>query len=101
MRSIVRDAPVAQNKMRDELSRRMSPLMLDIRSDEHYDTFYVLTYIYNLDMLDQMGWDDNETNRLVARQRIAEALDSAADSGKYAAELSALDDLCPVACCQS
>jgi 1-acyl-sn-glycerol-3-phosphate acyltransferase len=88
------DAPVAQNKMRDELSRRMSPLMLDIRSDEHYDTFYVLTYIYNLDMLDQMGWDDNETNRLVARQRIAEALDSAADSGKYAAELSALDDLC-------
>lgn len=89
----VENAPVAYNEIRDELYRRMSPLMLDIRTDELYDTIYAACYIYNLDMLDEMGWDDNETNRMAARQRIAGNLDEMAASGNYEAELKDLDGL--------
>lgn len=85
--------PVAYNEVRDELYRRMSTLMLDIRTDELYDTIYASSYIYNLDMLDEMGWDDNETNRLAARQRIAGYLDEMAASGNYTADLQELDSL--------
>ncbi len=87
------NAPVAYNEVRAELYRRMSPLMLDIRTDEHYDTFYASSYIYNYDMLDQMGWDDNETNRMAARQRIVGNLDELAASGRYDNELKELDTL--------
>ena len=87
------NAPVAYNMVRDELSRRMSPLMLDIRTDEYYDAFYTTAYVCNLSMLDQMGWEDNETNRLAARQRIVALLDNAAQSGGCEAELAELDKL--------
>lgn len=87
------NGPVAQNKIRDDLYNRMSPLMLDIRTDEHYDAFYTSAYICNYDQLDQLGWDDNETNRLVARQEIVAALDKAANSGQFEEDLKNLDDL--------
>lgn len=87
------NAPVAYNEIRAELYRRMSPLMLDIRTDEYYETFYASSYIYNYDMLDEMGWDDNETNRMAVRQRIVGNLDELAASGRYESELKELDTL--------
>lgn len=87
------NAPVAYNEIRNELYKRMSPQMLDIRTDELYDTIYASCYIYNLDMLDEMGWDENETNRLAARQRIANNLDELAASGNYQKDLDELKDM--------
>ena len=72
------NAPVAQNKIRDELYSRMAPLMLNIRTDEYYDAIYTSAYICNLEQLNSQNWDDNETNRLIARQQIVKSLDRAA-----------------------
>lgn len=89
----VENAPVAYNEIKAELYKRMSPLMLDIRTDELYDTIYTACYIYNYDMLDEMGWEDNETNRLAARQRIAANIDEMVERGKYKSDLNELDRL--------
>lgn len=89
----VENAPVAQNDIRKDLFRKMSTVMLNIRTDEHYDTIYTCCYIYNLDKLSDMGWDDNETNRLVARQNIAGDLDEICASGLYNNEINELDEL--------
>ena len=74
------NAPVAQNQLRDELAKRMPPLMLDIRSKEYYDCFYTTSYLYNAEMLNEMDLEDNETNRLAARQRIVSLLQKAEDN---------------------
>jgi len=84
--------PVAQNQLRDELSKRMSPLMLNIQSKEYYDCFYIVSYLYNSEMLDEMDLEDNETNRLVARQRIVSFLQKAEKNGSPL--LPELDKLC-------
>ncbi len=89
----VENAPVAYNEIRAELYRRMSTLMLDIRTDDYYDTIYAACYIYNLDMLDEMGWEDNETNRLAARQHIAANLDEIAAMEKYKGDMKELDSM--------
>jgi 1-acyl-sn-glycerol-3-phosphate acyltransferase len=73
----VENAPVAQNQLRDELYRRMEPLMLNIQSQKYYDCFYTASYIYNYQMLCEMNLEDNETNRLVARQEIISFLQRA------------------------
>ncbi|MDR1730451.1 MAG: 1-acyl-sn-glycerol-3-phosphate acyltransferase [Prevotellaceae bacterium] len=86
------NAPVAQNQLRDELSKRMSPLMLNIRSEKYYDCFYITSYLYNAEMLDEMGLDDNETNRLAARQRIVSLLQKA--EGNSSPLLPELNLLC-------
>ena len=69
------NAPVAQNRLRDELYKRIEPLMLNIQSESFYKTFYIASYIYNYDKLFNMNIDDNETNRLVARQEIVDILE--------------------------
>lgn len=86
------NAPVAQNRLRDELYNRMAPLMLNIQSEAHYDAFYVSSYLYNERMLDELCVDDNESNRLIARQRIVEHLQKKEEDGD--ASLSELDTLC-------
>ncbi len=87
------DGPVTQNKLRDILYSKMSPLMLNIQTDAHYDAIYTACYLYNLNMLDEMGCDDDETNRLAARQRIAAYLDKAAAGEEGEARLKELDAL--------
>lgn len=86
------NAPVAQNRLRDELHGRMSELMLDIQSEKYYDTVYASSYLYNAEMLDEMGLEDNETNRLAARKEMVERL--ARVEAEDAAGMSELDALC-------
>ncbi len=86
------NAPVAQNQLRDELSKQMSPLMLNIRSKEYYDCFYITSYLYNSEILDEMELDDNETNRLAARRRIVSLLQKAEE--KNSPLLPELNRLC-------
>ena len=86
------NSPVAQNQLRDELYKRMAPLMQNIQSKEYYDCFYITSYLYNLEMLDEMGLEDNDTNRLAARQQIVAFLQKAEDNGSSL--LPELDKLC-------
>ena len=88
------NAPVALNTMKEELSKRMKPLMLDIQSDDNYDTFYVASYLYNLPMLEILNISDNETNRLAARKRIVEALEKAEQSVQCTELLKELREQC-------
>jgi 1-acyl-sn-glycerol-3-phosphate acyltransferase len=84
--------PVAQNQLRDELHKRMAPLMLNIQTEEYYDCFYITSYLYNSKMLDEMDLEDNETNRLAARQQIVALLQKAEESKSPL--LPELDKLC-------
>jgi len=86
------NSPVAQNQLRDELSRRMAPLMLNIQTKEYYDCFYITSWLYNANMLEEMNLEDNETNRLAARQQIVAVLKKAEESGS--SMLPELDKLC-------
>jgi 1-acyl-sn-glycerol-3-phosphate acyltransferase len=86
------NSPVAQNQLRDELYKRISPLMLNIRTKEYYDCFYIASYLYNAEMLDEMDLEDNETNRLAARQRIVSSLQKAEENKSPL--LPELDKLC-------
>ncbi len=78
--SYLENPPVAQNQLRDELSKRMAPLMLNIKTKDYYDSFFVTSYLYNSEMLDEMDLEDNETNRLAARQQIVDLLQKAEDN---------------------
>ena len=84
--------PVAQNQLRDELYKRISPLMLNIQTKEYYDCFYITSYLYNSGMLDKMDMEDNETNRLAARQQIVAFLQKAEENNSPI--LPELDKLC-------
>lgn len=86
------NSPVAQNQLRDELYKRMSPLMLNIQSEKYYDCFYAASYLYNWEMLCEMDLDENESNRLVARQQVVSFLQKAEEKGSL--ELAELDNLC-------
>lgn len=68
------DAPHAMNAIRKDLSEKIAPLMLDIQSEKYYETFYTAAYLYNEQMLDRLGLEDNQTNRLIARQKIVSLL---------------------------
>ncbi len=71
------NAPVALNSIKDELAKRMKPLMLNITSEEHYDTFYTAAYLYCSNMLQIMKGADSETNRLASRQKLIQLLEQA------------------------
>lgn len=88
------NAPVALNKIKDDLSRHIEPLMLNIQSKEHYQTFYTAAYLFNADMLETMNVDDNETNRLVARQKIVKLLEKAELLDSCKEEIDNLDTAC-------
>ena len=71
------NAPVAQNRLRDDLAARMSELMLDIRSQKYYDAFYVAAHLGCADLLNETDrdcYDFNETNLLAMRQLIVRDL---------------------------
>lgn len=77
IKSYEENPPVALNQIKEELSNRIEPLMLNIRSAENYETIYAAAYLYNWRMLQEMNIPDNETNRLAARQRIVDILQCA------------------------
>lgn len=68
------NAPVAQNKLRDDLAVRMSSLMLNIQSQKYYDAFYVAAHLGCQERLLDMDYDFNETNLLAMRQMIVSDL---------------------------
>ena len=82
------DAPHAMNRIKEDLSAKMAPLMLNISSDKYYETFYVASYLFNDQMLESLQMEDNLTNRLVARQKLVALLEKA-----EAAEDEALEPL--------
>ena len=88
------NAPVALNNIKDELSKRMRPLMLDIQSEEHYQTFYTASYLYAFPMLEEMNCSDNETNRLAARKKVVELLDKAENDARCADLIEELTKTC-------
>ena len=71
------NAAVTLNEIRDDLKRRIEPMMLDIQSKENYNSIYTAAYLYNLKMLSEMNVPDNETNRLAARKKIVDILQQA------------------------
>lgn len=85
-------APQTMNKIREDLTHKMLPLMLDIQEVEDYDTFYTSAYLYNEQMLDQLRLEDNPTNRLVARQKLIPLLSRAKEAND--AELNSLRQSC-------
>jgi len=86
------NAPVTQNRLRDELHSRMSELMMDVQSEKYYDTFYASSYLFNKEVLDEMGLDDNETNRLAVRKEIVSRLSKIEEENE--SDLAQLDALC-------
>lgn len=86
------NAPVVLNRLRDDLHGRMEKLMLDIQSQKYYNTFYAASYLCNAEMLDEMGLEDNETNRLAARKEIVARLQKM--EAERGADLEELDGLC-------
>ncbi len=88
------NAPVALNTIKEELAKRMKPLMLDIQSTTHYETFYTAAYLCNQQVLDRLGLPDNETNRLAARQEIIQILETAEADDACQTLLNELDTTC-------
>ncbi len=88
------NAPVALNKIKEELAQKIEPLMLNIKSTDHYDTFYTAAYLYNQSMLNRMELPDNETSRLVARQKIIQILEKAEADERCTEQIQQLEDQC-------
>ncbi len=88
------NAPVALNSIREELRKRIEPLMLNITSKTHYSTFYTAANIYNYPMLQVMDISENETNRLVARQKIVQILEQAENDERCTEQIEQLDKYC-------
>lgn len=88
------NAPVALNSIREELRKRIEPLMLNITSKDHYNTFYTAANIYNYPMLQVMNISENETNRLAARQKIVQILEQAENDERCTKQIEKLDIYC-------
>lgn len=70
------DEPVALNQMRDTLAAALSPLMLDIRDEEHYDEIYALCNSLNKEYRQREGLRNTAWNRFLMRQKIAAEVES-------------------------
>ena len=66
------------NTLKEDTYNSLSHIMLDIRSEEFYDIIYMAVYVYNYTMLKRLNLEDNQTNRLIARQSAAKHLDEIA-----------------------
>ncbi len=86
------DAPHTMNRIKEDLSASIAPLMLNVTSEKYYDCFYTAAYLYNGQMLDMLQLDDNLTNRLLARQKLIALLSKAEEAGDE--ELPTLQSLC-------
>ncbi|MDR1459002.1 MAG: 1-acyl-sn-glycerol-3-phosphate acyltransferase [Bacteroidales bacterium] len=73
---IYRENPAkALNIVKEEAYKRLSDMMLNICSEEYYDVIYTSAYLYNFSILRMLHLDDNQTNRMKARQFIVKHLD--------------------------
>lgn len=67
---------VALNQMRQALAEHLSPLMHDIRDEEHYNEIFTLCNILNPTMRRQKSLKNNAWNRFRMRQEITALFDS-------------------------
>ena len=63
--------PLALNRMRDALAAALSPLMLDIRDEEHYDEIYARCTALDRQYCRREGLRNTAWNRFLMRQQIA------------------------------
>jgi len=68
------DQPKAYNLLREDLSPRMSELMLNITSNDYYDAIYLATLLDVDNYLKEHNLDDNAWNKLKAKQEISKQL---------------------------
>ena len=73
--------PVALNQMKDALRGALSPLMHDIRNEEHYDAIMTLCNVLNRKIRGNKGLRNTAWNRFVVRQQIALQMDAMISSG--------------------
>ena len=64
------DEPVALNEMRDALREALSPLMHDVRDEEHYDEIMALCKSLNPEYRRREGLRNTAWNRFLMRQKI-------------------------------
>lgn len=88
------NGPAALNSMRQALVSALSPLMLDIRDEDHYDEIHTLCNVLNRASRRRDGLKNNATNRLLTRQKIAKQFDNRADAEELFAPVRRYRDLC-------
>ena len=64
------DEPVALNEMREALREALSPLMHDVRDEEHYDEIMALCKSLNPEYRRREGLRNTAWNRFLMRQKI-------------------------------
>ena len=64
------DEPVALNEMRDALREALSPLMHDVRDEEHYDEIMTLCKTLNREYRRREGLKNTAWSRFLMRQKI-------------------------------
>lgn len=84
--------PVALNEMRQALSTALSPLMHDIRNQEHYDEIFTLCNILNSERRHSKGLGNSAWNRFRMRQEISLELDAMALSDNKKEKFDTLVD---------
>lgn len=65
---------VATNKIKDELSNRLSNITLNLNTEKYYDCFEKTTRICNFQIMNDLGLTDSTVHRFYARQEIAKRL---------------------------
>lgn len=75
MKDFCDNEPVALNEMRTALSTALSPLMHDIRDEEHYDEIFTLCNVLNSMVRRSEGKKNTAWNRFRVRQEISLKLD--------------------------
>lgn len=81
MKDFKENEPVALNEMREKLSAALSPLMHDIRDEEHYDEIFTLCNVLNREMRKREGLRNSAWCRFLMRQRISVRLDKQSADG--------------------
>jgi len=66
----------ALGALRDALSKAMEPLMINIQSEENYDTYVQTCEVYRHELLQNKGLKNNHHNRLLADKEIISGLNS-------------------------
>jgi 1-acyl-sn-glycerol-3-phosphate acyltransferase len=85
--------PKTINTIRARLAEEMRKYMIDIQSEDHYEMYMLLRFVYNDEMRKQTGQEKNTLyNRLVADQQMIRKLYEVEQQGGE--EIEALDKLC-------
>jgi len=84
--------PRALNKIRERLAMEMRKYIIDIKSEEHYDTYMLLRQVYNKRMRKRLGFrKENLYHRLLADQHMIRELSGVED--QHPERLSALTEI--------